>query len=76
MIAAWRGDANTRWYADQWARIMAMGAEASMQVLTARDADAYGLQKMSPFASLIPTAERDRIVKQFLADWSRGRATS
>jgi excisionase family DNA binding protein len=73
-IGEWRRDANTRFYADQWARIIEMGAEASMQVLTARDVEAFGLQKMSPFESLVSTTERNRIVEQFLGEWSRGRA--
>jgi hypothetical protein len=39
-----------------------------MQVLTARDVEAFGLQKMSPFESLVSTTERNRIVEQFLGE--------
>lgn len=47
---------------DRWTGILAAGAEASLHALLSRDADAAELRAHSPFAAILPDAERRAVL--------------
>lgn len=73
-LAEMRGDNHLAWFADQWARVLAQGAEAVMETLTRRDEEAAVLQNTSPFVDLLSDDERSRITDAFIEWWSSQRA--
>jgi excisionase family DNA binding protein len=75
-LAEMRGDSHLAWFADQWARVLAQGAEAVMETLTRRDEEAAVLQNSSPFVDLLSDDERERITDAFIAWWRSQRAVA
>lgn len=75
-LAEMRADNHLAWFADQWARVLAQGAEAVMETLTRRDEEAAVLQNTSPFVDLLSDDERGRITDAFIEWWSSQRAAA
>lgn len=75
-LAEMRGDNHLAWFADQWARVLAQGAEAVMETLTRRDDEAAVLQNSSPFTDLLSDDERSRITDAFIDWWGSQRAAA
>ena len=75
-LAEMRGDNHLAWFADQWARVLAQGAEAVMETLTRRDEEAAVLQNTSPFVDLLSDDERARITDAFIEWWSSQRVAA
>ncbi len=75
-LAEMRGDSHLAWFADQWALVLAQGAEAVMETLTRRDDEAAVLQNSSPFVELLSDDERGRITEAFIDWWGSQRAAA
>jgi len=75
-LAEMRADSHLAWFADQWDRVLAQGAEAVMETLTRRDEEAAVLQNSSPFVDLLSDDERSRITDAFIDWWGSQRAAA
>ena len=75
-LAEMRDDGHLAWFADQWARVLAQGAEAVMETLTRGDGEAAVLQNSSPFVDLLSDDERRRITDAFIEWWGSQRGAA
>jgi excisionase family DNA binding protein len=59
---------------DRWRAVLDDGAEAVLDVLTSRTPHAVELRQNSPFAGVLPEAERRAVLTAFAAQWREARA--
>jgi excisionase family DNA binding protein len=59
---------------DRWRAVLDEGIEAVLEVLTSRAPHAVELRQNSPFAGVLPDAERRAVLAAFAARWRNERA--
>jgi hypothetical protein len=59
---------------ERWRRVLDSGPEAVMQVLTSTAPEAAELRQNSPFAGVLPAAERRAVLDSFANAWQPGAA--
>jgi excisionase family DNA binding protein len=64
----------TAYWLDQWGVVLAAGAEAVLDTLTSRSAQAIELRQNSPFAGVLPDDERQAVLTAFADYWRTAHA--
>jgi excisionase family DNA binding protein len=59
---------------DRWRSVLDAGAEAVLDALTSRQPNAVELRQNSPFAGVLPEAERRAVLEAFANRWRSERA--
>lgn len=58
----------------RWRQVIDAGPEAVMEMLTSKTPEAAELRQNSPFAGVLPDAERRRVLASFVRYWERAAA--
>jgi len=66
-----RSDGMSVRYLEQWERVIEDGIEAVVEALTGLDEHSSELRQNSPFAGVLPDADRQQILRSFREHWDQ-----